>query len=399
MPDRCQRPFCRDRRVTEGDRASTFALFFLGLAQTPKPVTGLTMPKPISPAPMTVAFLLTLCATASIRAEPLAVEVVRAEARPDSRLYSLTGEVRARDSLTAAFPSGGRVSEVLVDAGDTVKDGAVLARMQSVQQEQALRAAEAGLSTATADYRQAIEDLQRQDALLDRGATTRIARDSAEDALRISEGVLAQASADLDRAQKALSDTVLLAPGDATVTQRLVEAGQVVGAAQPVVELALGDGMDAIFNVPEVLLTAGNAPPDVTLNPIDAPETLFHGRIDEVSPVVEAETGTVAVTVEIDNPPAGLSFGEAVRGSVTLEGPALIALPWSSMSATVEGPAVWRVDPDTMMVTLQPVEVARFETGRIIVAGGVEEGDLIVGAGAQLLYPGRIVRAAERRAE
>ncbi|SPH23329.1 Efflux pump periplasmic linker BepD [Defluviimonas aquaemixtae] len=350
-------------------------------------------------APVFGAFLAAWFATVAVSADLLRVEIVQAEAMPDSRLYSLTGEVRPRDSLTAAFPSGGRVTEVLVDAGDEVQQDAVLARMQAVQQQQARRAAEAGLSTATADYRQAVEDLQRQDALLQRGATTRIARDSAEDALRIAEGVLAQASADLDRAEKALADTVLLAPGDATVTQRMVEAGQVVGAAQPVFELALGSAMDAVFDVPEVLLSFGAAPPVVTLNPIDDPNTVFHGHIDEISPVVDAQTGTVAVTVAIDNPPERLSFGEAVRGSVTREGPELVVLPWSAMSATAGGPAVWRVDPDTMTVTLQPVEIERFETGRILIKSGIEDGDLVVGAGAQLLYPGRTVRAAEEIAE
>src|SRR5690606_20162344 len=129
------------------------------------------------------------------------------------------------------------------------------ARMDSVQQEQALRAAEAGLQTAAADHRQAAENLDRQETLLERGATTRIARDGAEDSLRIAEGALAEAQATLDRARKALDDTVLTAREDATVTRRLAEPGQIVGAAQPVLELALDAGIDAVFDVPEVLLT------------------------------------------------------------------------------------------------------------------------------------------------
>ena len=226
-------------------------------------------------------------ASPSLAEMPLAVEIVTAHATAQSQSYSLTGEIRARDTLNAAFPMGGRVTEVLVDAGTRVEMGSVLARMDAVQQEQALRAAEAGMLTATADYRQAAEDLDRQDTLLERGATTRIARDSAEDALRIAEGVLAQARAELDRATKAVADTVLLAPENATVTRRMAEAGQIVGAAQPVIELALGAGVDAVFDVPEVMLSIGEAPPEVTLNLLDTPERTFVGRIDEVSPSSE----------------------------------------------------------------------------------------------------------------
>jgi RND family efflux transporter MFP subunit len=340
-------------------------------------------------------FILSLVATPALADVPLTVEIFTARSVADERTYSLTGEVRARDALSSAFPTGGRIADILVEAGDAVTAGMELARLDSVQQEQALRAAEAGLSTAEADYGQAVEDLQRQETLLDRGATTRIARDGAEDALRITEGALAQARAELDRAEKALSDTVLNAPGDATVTQRMAEAGQVVGAAQPVLELALASGFDAVFDVPEVLLTLGPPPEDVTLNRIGTPDETFLGHIDEVSPVVDATTGTVAVTVAIDTPPPGLAYGDPVRGSVVRTAPAHVTLPYTVITATADGPAVWQVDPDTMAVTLLPVTVDRYETGRVILADGIDDGTLVVGKGSQLLYPGRIVTPAE----
>jgi RND family efflux transporter MFP subunit len=327
--------------------------------------------------------------------QPLAVGIVTATATADTRIYALTGEVAARDTLSAAFPTGGRVAEVLVDTGDKVSKGTALARIESVQQEQSLRAAEAGLATAQADHLQAVEDLNRQNALLARGATTRIARDTAEDALRIAEGVLAQADADLDRAKKALSDTVLVAPLNATVMDRMIEVGEVVGAAQPVLALALGDGMDAIFDVSEVLLTGNLPPPVVTLMLLAAPGQTFTGTVREISPLVDARTGTVAVTVSISNPPANLAYGEAVRGTVVLEDVAHVVLPHTAMSATAASPAVWVVDPVTMAVSLRPVTIERFETGLIVLSGGLEDGALIVTDGAQLLFPGRIVRKAE----
>lgn len=342
-----------------------------------------------------LAALIALVSAPALADTPLAVEIITAKAVPDERVYSLTGEIRARDELAVAFPQGGRIAEVLVDAGTTVAPGAVLARLDAVQQEQALRAAEAGLSTALADHRQARENLDRQEALLDRGATTRIARDSAEDALRIAEGALAQAEAVLDRAKKALADTEIVAPGDATVTSRMAEAGQVVGAAQPVLELALGTGFDAVFDVPEGMMTLGPPPESVMLNAIDTPEVTFTGRITEVSPVVDARTGTVAVTVGVDDPPDELSYGDPVRGSVTLSGPAYVVLPYTVITAVADSPAVWQVDPGTMAVSLKPVSVERYETGTVVLAGGISDGAMIVGRGAQLLYPGRVVRAVE----
>ncbi len=323
----------------------------------------------------------------------LSVEIIKVEPSVQTQDYSLTGEVRARDSVNAAFTIAGRIVEVLVEEGQKVTAGAVLARMDAVQQQQALRAAEAGLNTATADERQADEDLVRAEALLARGATTRAARDVAEDKLQIAAGALAQARAERDRARKALGDTELTAPQDATVTARMAEAGQVVGAAQPVLELALTNGFEAVFEVPEVLLTGETPPKDIRLWRLSDPNIGFTGTISEISPLVDPTTGTVAVTVQVTDPPQGLTYGEAVRGTATIKEPGKIVLPYTTLSAIGDGPAVWQVDPETHTVALKPIKVERYQTGQIVVADGIESGDQIVARGAQLLYPGRVVRA------
>ncbi|WP_165615057.1 efflux RND transporter periplasmic adaptor subunit [Yoonia tamlensis] len=340
-----------------------------------------------------VVFLAGLVAASSLAAEePLTVSAITAQTTVSTRNISLTGEIVARDTLTLSFLSGGRIASIEVREGDVVAAGDVLARTTSIQQEQALRAARAGVSTATADRDQAREDLRRQDALLERGATTRVARDSAADQSRVKDGVLAQALADLALAEKALEDTVILAPQSATVTARFVEPGQVIGAVQPVIELALGGAVDAVFDVPESLLTSTHAVATVRLAPLDIPQQEFFGTVREVSPLVDPATGTVAVKVQIDEKPAGVEYGDAVRGSTIESTARRIVLPYRAMSVSENGPAVWVIDPETMRVSLHQITVDRYETGIILVAGGLDEGALVVTAGAQLLYPDRLVR-------
>lgn len=324
---------------------------------------------------------------------PLAVEIVVATMSTEQQTISLTGEIRPKESLMAAFPIGGRVTEVLAELGAKVESNAPLARLDSIQQELALRTAEAGLTTARADHLQAIEDLRRAEALLASGATTRAMRDATDDALRAAEGALELAEADWDRATKALADTVLRAPSASTVISRMIEPGQIIGAAQTAMELALDKGFEAVFEVPEAMLI-GEVPTSagIELSRLSKPEEGFGGRLTEVSPLIDPKTGTVAAKVEVLDPPVGLGFGEPVRGTASRPAEAQVSLPYTSMSATADGPAVWRVDRETMRVALQPVEVDRYETGRFLLNGGVEEGDWIVSKGAQLLYPGRLVR-------
>lgn len=326
--------------------------------------------------------------------EALAVDIVEAEVTTTERRSSLTGEIQASQSLMAAFPIGGRVTEVMVELGAKVEQGAALAQLDSIQQELAVRAAEAGLVTARADHVQAREEFDRAEALLTSGAGTRAVRDAAEDQLRAAEGVLAQAEAELDRAKKALLDTVLRAPSSSTVIQRMIEPGQIIGAAQPALELALDNGLQAVFEISEAMLIEGT-PSAIELSRLSSPKDTFDGVVSEISPLVDAATGTVAVKVAIPNPPDGITYGDPVRGTVTRSRGQLISLPFDAMTASADGPAVWKVDPQTMKVSLHTVEVERYATGEVLLAEGVEGGEWIVTRGAQLLFPGRIVRRAE----
>lgn len=347
----------------------------------------------------TIAAIILSCLPSGVLADgarpPLAVEIVTVVPASQSFDISLTGELRARDTMIAAFPNSGRVTEMLVDKGQAVAKGAVLARIDALQYEQALRAAEAELNSAAASNRKAADDLARSEALLSRGATTRAARDAAEDAAKVAESAMAEARAQLDRAKKALADTVLIAPQEATVIERSAEAGQVVAAAQPVLELALANGIEAVFEVPEVLLTEDPGPLPIRLARLSDPSVEFSGTMTRVSPLVDTATGTLAVTVEIPAPPQGLTFGEAVRGTASFTQEGKIFLPYTSLARVGNQPAVWRIDPASNTVALVPIEIEWYESGRFVVGSGLTAGDRVIGRGAQLLFPGREVVEAE----
>lgn len=343
-------------------------------------------------AAVLVAWLMPAQATQA-GGPPLPVQIVTVHHSADLRRFTLTGEIAARHMLTASFADSGRIAALPVSEGDQVAKGAVLARLDSVQQEQALLSAKAALSSASANARKAREDADRQDGLLERGATTRSARDAAADQLRAAEAGVAQAQADLDRARKALADTVLRAPAEATVIGKMAELGQVVGAAQPVLRLALGQQYDAIFQLPEAVpATLDVHPTQVALSPVGRPDETVVGLPRLISPLVDPSQGTVKVTVGMPALPKGLHIGDPIVGTVVLRDPPRVMLPWSAITATARGPAVWVVDPGTHAVSLRQVQILRYETGRIVLSGGLKDGQQVVGRGASLLYPGRIVR-------
>lgn len=325
----------------------------------------------------------------------LRVELVAAQEQPVEIDLQLSGSIAATDSVQMSFRQAGRVTGVSVDKGDRVTRGQELARLDSVQQDQALRVAEAGMDAARAGLSQARQASERADALLARGVGTRAARDDALRALSESRGAFERAESTLEQARRAVSDTVLRAPQDAVVTARDMAPGQIVGAAQAVLILATLEGLEAVFNAPDHprLDSAMNSP--VRLDTIDIDRPQMQGRVTEISPLVDPATGAVTMRVKIDDATADTALlGAAVRGRVDIAVDRGIAVPWTALMRDGDQPAVWRVGADNR-VSLVPVTIGQFTNGVVYLSGGIAAGDVVVGAGSQLLYPGRQVRQAE----
>jgi multidrug efflux pump subunit AcrA (membrane-fusion protein) len=119
------------------------------------------------------------------------------------------------------------------------------------------------------------------------------------------------------------------------------------------------------------------------------------GTVREVSPTVDASTGTVRVKVGIEDAPAAMTLGAAVVGESRLRPCSLVIIPWSALSSTNGQPAVWTVDPQTRTASLKPIAIEAYETGKVVVREGLQPGDIIVTAGAQVLRPRQLVAFAE----
>jgi multidrug efflux pump subunit AcrA (membrane-fusion protein) len=87
-----------------------------------------------------------------------------------------------------------------------------------------------------------------------------------------------------------------------------------------------------------------------------------------------------------------MRLGSTVIGSVTPDATPGIVVPPSALTQAEGRPAVWVVDRGAMTVSLRPVEVGQFALDSVAIASGLEEGELVVTAGVQVLRPGQKVR-------
>ncbi|MCF3935248.1 efflux RND transporter periplasmic adaptor subunit [Acuticoccus sp. M5D2P5] len=328
---------------------------------------------------------------------PRLVRVVTVEPEEEGRTVSLTGTVEAKREVDLAFRVGGRMTERPVNVGDMLEAGTTVARLDPINEQNALLSANANLAAAEARLVEAQLDFDRQSHLYERNVVARARLDNASQVLRSAQSAVDDAQARSDLAQTRLDDTELRADAPGTVIARGAEIGEIVQPGQMIVRVARDDGRDAVFDAPANLM--GTVPPytEIGIALTMDPAVTASGRIREVSPQADATTGTFRVRVGLDNPPPEMRLGSTVTGQVRLGGAAGVIIPATALTSLDGAPAVWVVDPATSTVALRPVEVAEHRPSTVIVATGLQSGELVVTAGVQALRPGQAVRLPDAR--
>jgi RND family efflux transporter MFP subunit len=324
--------------------------------------------------------------------EPRPVRTMTAKPENTGEKVVLTGHIQAEDEASMAFRIGGRMTDRFVNVGDRVKPGQELARLDPQNELNALRSAQAGLTAAQAQLTQARSAFERQRTLLAQGHTPRAQFDLAEKALRTAQAQVDDGEVQVNIAADRVSYTVLQADAAGTVTARGAEPGEVVQAGQMIVQLARQGGRDAVFDVPAQVLRSAPSDPRVTIRLTDDPSVTTIGRVREVAPQADPVTRTFQVKVGLTDPPPAMLLGSTVNGIVGLESEEVIAIPASALTELNRQPAVWIVDPSKLTVSLRNIELLRFDPGTVVVAHGLEAGDVVVTAGVQALHPGQTVR-------
>jgi len=305
---------------------------------------------------------------------------------------SLAGTVESQTLVNIAFRVGGRIIERLVDVGDTVEPGQLIARLDPTDETNALRAAEAGLVAANGQLSEARINYDRQRQLYERQIAARVAFERAEQVYTTTQAGADAAAAQVGIARRRLEDTALYADTAGVITEVGAEPGEIVQSGRMIVQKSQDDGLDAVFDVAAAILEASPPDPDVTVALSLTPGVTAQGRVREVAPRADPVTGTFRVRVGLIDPPIGMRLGSTVTGRTTFGGVGAIELPASALTGTEGAPAVWVVDPATSTVALRPIGVERFNPASVRVSDGLAVGETVVTAGVQALRPGQQVR-------
>lgn len=329
--------------------------------------------------------------------QPVRVETVRFG--PQERLIALAGTVVPRTEAAMGFRVAGKIAARLVDRGDRVVAGDILARLDPTDLDLTLRNARASVAAALADEVETRADFQRYAELRGSAAFVRAVHDKRFATMTAAAARLDQARTALGLAENQRGYAELRADSDGVVTDVLAEPDQVVAFGYPVVKLARNAQAEILVNVPEhrVAHMLGAERFAVTL--WSDPTRSWPGVLREMSPQADPATRSFAARIALPSDIGAVPFGMSATLLVgDIDAQRVTRLPLGALFQQGEGPAVWVVNPVDGQITLRPVRILAIEADAIVIATGVADGDLVVTAGAHKLDAGQRVRVvAERR--
>lgn len=322
------------------------------------------------------------------------VQVQRVAFENGAAAREFVGVVRARYETDLGFRVSGKIVERVVNVGDRVKIGDVIARLDPQDLRLQVESAEAELAAATSALSQAAADLDRYATLKARGYAPVAEYDRKKAANDEAEGRVARARRSLDLARNQLVYAELKADADGVITATRAEPGQVVAIGQAVAQLAHRGEKEAVVALPETWLgEVRQASAKVRL--WSDGDRVYRARLRELSPQADPATRTYAARFTIPDADDAVAYG--MTATVTLSRPgeeSVARLPLSAVLNRGKGASVFVVD-DGGALTLRNVTVSSFNGDVALVTSGISNGDRVVTLGVQKLEAGLKVRPVE----
>jgi RND family efflux transporter MFP subunit len=318
-----------------------------------------------------------------------------------SASVSFAGEVHARTETSLGFRVGGKLQSRSAQLGQSVKAGQVLAQLDPADYRLAQQAASAQAQSAKTSRDLAAADLQRFSELRKQGFISGAQLEKLQAQLQAADAQWQQTQAQAQVQGHQVQYGSLTADQAGIVTAVLAEPGQVLGAGQPVVQLAQDGPRDVIFALPEDAqksLPVGTALRigSWTANSAEA-EQSWTGRVREVAASADTITRTFTVKVGIDAPQ---SAAPALGSTVRIYPPEKAAgqqltLPLAAIKRESQGSIVWVFDSKTGQVKLRSVQTGAIVGNAVAIEQGLQAGEQVVAAGVHTLTDGQKVTPYE----
>jgi RND family efflux transporter MFP subunit len=322
---------------------------------------------------------------------PVKAMVIQEQATARTRTFS--GSVRARIESPLGFRIAGKITERLVNVGDTVAVGQVIARLDETDLKLSENSARAGVESARTRLDVARDALNRAKALLPNGYIPKATVDQRQLEFDAARAALDSAEAQARQAENATSYAALASDKAGIVTAVEAEPGQVVAAGTAVVMLAETGSVEVALSVPEQEVAHLKPGQTVPLQLWANQDIRAEGRIREIGGQADSASRTYSVRVSVMNPPAPMRLGMTATATLTLgSGEPHLMVPVTALTQVEGRDAIFIADRTSQTVAPHFIETGDVGPGGVELLGGVKAGDVVVTGGVQFLTAGMKVR-------
>lgn len=317
---------------------------------------------------------------APAEAAPVALVKPKVEHWPDQ--IEATGYIMPwQESHIGTEVGGLRLVSVLVNVGDVVKKGQVLARLNPSTVETELEAANAQLAEAKAALAQAEATLERANRLAPSGGVSRQELTLYETQKFTAEARLQAAQAQVKKQRLKLDFATLVAPDDGVISSRSAAEGAIVHAGSELFRLIRQGRLEWRAEVEGETLLRLSPGQEVTVKSPLGPEV--KGRVRQVSPTIDLTTRNGLAYVDLPAE-ANLKAGLRVSGTLTMGRRKVLVLPAAAVLRQEGGARVFKVTPDGRIQAVE-VKTGRERDGWVEITAGVDEQSQVVGNDVDLL--------------
>lgn len=315
-----------------------------------------------------------------------------------ARVITASGPLGAkRDQPIGIAGAGGRVTQVLVDAGSWVRAGQILAVVdRSVQKEQAAQLA-ASIEAAKAQAALAQAEYERAIALQERGFisksdidTKKATRDAAFAQVRVAQ-------AQLGATQAQIGQLNVTAPAAGLILARNIEVGQVVSSGSTALfRLAEGGEMEMRAQLSQQDLASIHVGIPAKVTPVGA-EAPLSGTVWQVAPIIDptSRLGMVRISIPytLAVKPGGFASAEITSGTTTAP-----LLPQSAVLSDEQGNYVYIIDGKNEVVR-RNIKIGNVSDSGVTIAQGLTGNESVVLSAGPFLNPGQKVKPNRQAAQ
>lgn len=314
-------------------------------------------------------------------APAIPVEISQVQIGDVSASYEGTATLEAEQQATVVAKTTGVILEILVEEGDVVQAGEIIARLERNQYRLEVERAKATLERLENGLKRATELHSRKLMSAEEYEQTRFDTESQRAAFNL-------AKLDLDH-------TEIRAPISGVISERMVKVGNLVTLHQAVFRIDDFDPLWAVLHVPERELNTLNSGQAVAVTLDAYPDATFSGHVLRISPVVDPATGTFKVTAEINDDSGRVKPGLFGRVRIIYDSRDSVALVAKNAVLSEDGRHAVFVVNDDQTVERKEIEVGYEESGMMEVTAGLNPGDTVVTAGKGSLRDGAKVEVVE----